>query len=32
MADQLDAAGTVAVIVVDVDHHPEPKEIWLTSI
>jgi len=27
MADQLAAAGTVAVIVVDVDRHPEPKEI-----
>ena len=27
MADALAAAGTPAVIVVDVDHHPEPKQV-----
>ena len=27
MADQLAAAGTAAVIVVDVDHHPAPKQV-----
>jgi len=27
MANQLATAGTAAVIVVDVDHHPEPKDV-----
>jgi hypothetical protein len=27
MAAELAAAGTAAVIVVDVDHHPEPKSL-----
>jgi hypothetical protein len=27
MADQLADAGTAAVVVVDVDHHPEPKDV-----
>jgi DNA-binding NarL/FixJ family response regulator len=27
LADQLGATGAAAVIVVDVDHHPEPKQL-----